>query len=724
MSDSLSIAVSGLIAARQSLSTISHNIANSSREGYSRQRVELGARPPELSGAGYFGTGVLTQDITRVYDQFQARNVRDGTTSFNQFDTFFDFAAQIDNILADPQVGVVPVLDDFFDAVQAVADDPTSVAARTAMLGEAGSMISRFDFLYQRLTDIGQSINTEIKSVTTEINGIASAIGNLNEQMLLSGSNGKQANDLLDQRDILVQDLSKLVAVRTFEQADGSLNVFVGNGQPLVVGPLSQVLTTVNSAADPTRLEIAFVQGSTPIEISSLLSGGKIGGLLDYRNQLLEPAINGLGRVAIGLADSFNDQHKLGQDLNGSLGSNFFKVASPQVLVNANNTGTATVAGSIVNVDDLTNSDYALTYNGGNAYTLTRLSDNTTTAISTGGASPFVTEEIDGFSLTITGTVGAVVGDRYLIQPTRAGARDIGALITDPEDIAAAAPIRTVNTFANTGDGVISSGTVNSPNNQVTITFTAPAVFDVVDNTTGATLATGLAYGGGPQNVSFNGWTVTLNGAPNAGDTFSIDQVVTTPGASNGGSGTIGAATVSTAGSDPDLRDPVTITFNNPPTTYTVTGSTTGSPTAGITYTAGQPISFNGWTVDISGTPAVGDTFTIGPNTNGVSDNRNALILAGLQNARTLGNGTASYSDTYGELVADVGTRTRQAEISTESQRVLLNQAITAREATSGVNLDEEAANLVKFQQLFQANAQVIATANSLFQEIIAAVRG
>jgi flagellar hook-associated protein 1 FlgK len=173
---------------------------------------------------------------------------------------------------------------------------------------------------------------------------------------------------------------------------------------------------------------------------------------------------------------------------------------------------------------------------------------------------------------------------------------------------------------------------------------------------------------------------------------------------------------------DPDLTDPVTITFDNPPTTFTVSGATTGSPTAAVPYASGSPISFNGWTVDIVGTPSAGDSFTIVPNTNGVGDNRNALLLASLQTVDTMDSGGATYGEAYGRLVSRVGTLTQAAEINRGAQEVILSQAIDARESVSGVNLDEEAANLLRFQQAYQASAQVIAVAEEIFDSLLSAV--
>jgi len=726
MADPLVTALSGLLSFQRALSTTSHNISNVNTEGYSRQRVDFATRPPEFSGSGYYGTGVRVDAVQRVYDQFLVDQVRTSTSALKQAEDFHELASQVDNLIAGANSGLTPNLESFFAAMQGVADYPSSIPAREVLLGEAGMLVDRFQYVDQRLAERRTEINSGLQNHVLEINDLTTAIAGINRDIVLATGNGNQQlpNDLLDRRDMLIGRLAEHVSVTTVGQDDGAMNVFIGKGQAVVTGFQSQSLSVVSDSYDPLRYEVAYVSGTGNVTISDQLTGGSLGGLLDFRNRVLDPAQNAVGRVAIGLADSFNDQHKLGMDLDGALGGAFFTVASPQVLDNTANTGTATVTAAVVSVSDLTTSDYRLTYDGANVFTLLRLSDNTTTTINTGGSYPYTTEEVDGLAVTIT--AGAVATDSFLIQPTRKGAEDIAVAIIEPRDVAAAAPIRTVATLANIGNGTISAGTVNSPNNRVTITFDAPPnTFNVVDNTTGATLAQDVAYVSG-NNISFNGWTMQISDgtfAPAAGDTFIIDKTVTTAGSGNTNDATISAATVNAAGSDPNLTDTVTITFDNPPTTFTVAGATTGTPVASVPHTSGQPISYNGWTVSISGTPVAGDVFTVRPNTGGVSDNRNALLLADLQAATTLGGGTASYNDAYAQAVADVSIKTRQAEANRDVQDVLLSQATEAREAMSGVNLDEEAANLLRFQQAYQAVAQVISTSDRLFQEIIGVFR-
>ncbi|MDP1707780.1 MAG: flagellar hook-associated protein FlgK [Gammaproteobacteria bacterium] len=634
--DTLGVSVSGLIAAQRALATASHNIANVNTEGYSRQRVALGTNTPQFSGNGYIGSGVQVSGITRIYDAFLIQQVRTNTSANSQLQIYYNMASQVDNLLADNKAGLAPALQEFFNAVQGVANNPASIPSRQVMLSSATALTDRFHYFDRRLSDLNNGINSQLATAVAEINSLAAGIAKLNSSITTAqgANNGQLPNDLLDQRDILIAKLATQVAVTTVTQDDGAVNVFIGSGQSLVLGAQANTLSTSTNAFDSSRKEVTITVGSIATTITDNLIGGITGGLLDFRRTVLDSAQNALGRVADGLAITFNAQHGAGQDLNGVLGANFFTSGTAQVLARTGsspNTGTGVVNASITSIGALTTSDYLLQNTGG-SYTLTRLSDNTTTTLA---GFPGTPATVDGVTISLgAGTINT--GDSFLIRPTRNGAANIGVAISDTRKIAAAAPIRTSATLANTGAGTISSGTV-----------------------------------------------------VNAADT--------------------------------NLQQLVTITFTSA-TTYDVTGPGTGNPT-GLAYTPGANISYNGWQIQLNGTPAAGDTFSVEPNTSGVADNRNALLLVGLQTQNTLAAGTATYQADYGQLVADVGSKTHQADINRKAQEALLNQIIQTREAVSGVNLDEEAADLIRYQQAYQAAARVIGTTNELFDTLLATLR-
>lgn len=635
-------AISGLNAAQIGMQTASHNIANASTAGYNRQEIVQGASLPMLTGMGWVGNGTNVQTIKRIYDQFLAGQVLSAEAGAAEMSTYQAQISQIDNLLADPSAGLSPALSGFFKGLQDVAANPSSIAGRQSMLSAAQALVARFQALNQRLAEIRDGTNQQIAGQITQINTYATQLADINQRIILAQQGGisRQPNDLLDQREQMVKDLNKLVRVSTITQTDGSVSVFIGNGQPLVVGSRSNQLQAVQAVDDPERITVALVGvGGTPLTLpESQITGGSLGGLLNFRSLTLDSAQNSLGRIALTLAQNFNDQHRLGQDLTGALGTDFFSFSAPAVTQSSLNTGTGAPAVVIdaTTIDELSSSDYRLAYvGGGTPYRLTRLSDNQVQNFAT------LPQTVEGMTIAV-GAWLPNVNDSVLIKPTRAGARDIAVAFSDARQIAAAAPIRTVTALANTGTAKINLGTVDAPpppnaalQNRVTITFTSATTFDVVDVTGAATLATGVAY------------------------------------------------------------------------------------------TAGAAISYNGWTVKITGNPATSDVFTVETNASGVADNRNAALLGALQTSNTMAGSatsiaTATYQSAYSQIVSAVGSKANQVAAIGAAQQGLADHATEALQSYSGVNLDEEAANLMRYQQAYQASAKVLAIATKLFDELLA----
>ena len=634
-SNVFNIGVSGLAAAQAGLLTTGHNISNASTPGFNRQQIVQSTNTPEFTGAGYFGQGTNVVTVKRIYNQFLATQSLTAQTRLTELNAYADQIRQIDGLLADSSAGLSTALNDFFRGVHEVAASPSSIPARQSMLSMAQALVGRFQSVDGRLNEIRDGVDTQLVSTVADINSYATQIAELNQRIILAEAAGpaQPANDLLDQRDQLVAQLNQQVRVTTIAESDGSLSVFVGNGQAVVIGSQSYGLATMQSGEDASRMTvgITLAGGGTAAMPESMLTGGTLGGLLAFRSESLDEAQNALGRIAIGLAETLNAQHRLGQDLTGALGGNFFTAPAAQVLYPNTplNGGTAVIGVAVADANSLTTSDYRLTADGGGNYTLTRLSDNTTVF-----AAAALPQTVEG--LTISLSAGAAnAGDTFLIQPTRAAAGDLAVALADARSIAAAAPIRSAASNSNTGSGSISAGSVN-----------------------------------GPPPVNAN------------------------------------------------LTQTVTLTFDDPPTTFDVNGTGTGNP-ANVAFTAGGNITYNGWTIQISGTPAAGDVFTISANSAGVSDNRNALLLAGLQTGKTLAGGTASYQSAYAQIVSDVGNKTREVEVTITAQESVLKQAQDAQQSLSGVNLDEEAANLLRYQQAYQASGKMIEIASKLFETLL-----
>jgi flagellar hook-associated protein 1 FlgK len=624
-------ALSGMNAAQLGVATTEHNIANASTPGFTRQQILVSSRAGQQTGAGFVGEGVDVIGVKRIYDQFLNTQVLQEQSQASYLTAYHSAIAQIDLLIADPDAGAAPAMQSFFDAMNAVATSPTSTTARAALLSSAQISIDRFQAIDQSLTDMADGLTVQITGSVNTVNSYAQQIAVLNGSIkrAIASGQGQQPNDLIDQRDQAISQLNQEIKTTVLRQADGTASVFIGNGQALVLDEQAMRLQVIQSANDPSKVDIAYLNnGRTVVLQQSSLQGGKMGAYLTFRDQTLEPARNALGRVALGMAVSINQQNQLGQEPppGGALGGNLFNMAVPRVDQNANNnpaSGKPSV--TIANLAGLTTSDYRLTFNGA-GYTLLRLSDNTTTNYAN------LPQTVDG--ITITAPAPVTAGDSFLIRPTANGARDIALVTNDPNKIAAAAPIRTA-TVVNTGTGTISSGTVNAPP---------------------------------PTNAN--------------------------------------------------LQETVSITFNNPPTTFNVSGAGTGNP-INVPYTSGQNITYNGWTVQITGTRAVNDQFTIESNIGG-TDGRNALLLAGLQTQNLMADGTASLQGVYGQLVGEVAVKTNEMAVTSLAQDSMVAQTVAAQQAVSGVNLDEEAANLIRYQNAYQAAAKAMQIAQAMFDAILA----
>lgn len=772
MSDLLSIGVSGLIAAQKSLSTTSHNIANVNTDGYSRQRVESGTRDPSKTGAGFFGNGVQINDVTRVYDNFLTTEIRDSTAAVNQFDQYQRLASQVDNLLADPQGSMSPAMQEFFNAVQDVSNTPASIPARQSLLTSAGTLVDRVTFFNQRLQEQYNNVSTQLDQQVAEINSLATSIADLNRNIVdLGGNNGDQvANDLLDRRDAVLEQLAKLVAVKTVNQDDGTVSVFIGSGQVLVNSFQHQNVTVTPNEFDSSRPEVGITVGTASVPISTQISGGNLAGVLKFRNEILDEAKRALGRLTLGLTREFNEQHRLGMDLNGELGEDFFSIdglSSPAInaLASDNNASSASVSFLVTDTRALTTSDYRLTYDGSNQFRLRRSSDGQTTMIDASSGYPYTAAEVDGVTITIDSA--PTVRDSYSIQPTFSAMSSFSLVIDSAAKVAAASPIRTKTDAANTGASLIDAGTVSDRATYVADTYhvymadgtTANAngaIGTITDNNADSTLQYELAINGytiytqteaGAPLADKNALAAAINGVSDAnvavtGVKAYVDAITNKLYLINSPATALPITvteTLNTTAGTVENGDTVTGYFGGVLTGVTTpTNTVTYTPVADSTlvldssdavvlagtYTDGGTISFNGIDIKITGRPNLGDGYTVESNLGGISDNRNALSLAALQRATRLENSTASYQDAYGQLVATVGTRTHQATLNFNAQDALLNNALTARSAVSGVNLDEEATDMLRYQQTYQAAAHVISAADRLFQALLGVLGG
>lgn len=655
-SDIFGSSVSALNTAQIGMATTEHNIANVNTPGYSRQEVIISARQAQQSGAGFIGQGSDVGTIRRIYDDALSGMLTQQQGQAAKLNSYYAQVQNINNMVADPNAGLAPALQDFFNAANGVSASPESMPARQTMLSNAQVLSSRFQSLNQQLANLNSSINSQIYTSTQTINGYAKQIAALNQSVVLAQASnpGQPPNDLLDQRDQAIAQLNQELNVSVVRQGDGSYNVTVGNGQLLVSGAKAFSLQPVTSPSDPTKLDVAYNAGGGVVYqmTQSDIQGGNLGGLLAFRSQSLDATQNSLGMVAMGMAGTFNQQHQLGQDLKGVMGGNFFAPpAVPVVNRNTANTGAAVIGATVSSYAALTGSDYSLTYVGGaTGYSLTRLSDNTTSTFATAAA--LSAAPVDGLTFSVAGA--PAVNDSFLIRPTVNGAISFAVAVNDPAKIAAAAPIRTNAALTNAGDGKISAGAVDATYSAATVT---PAV-----------------------TLTYNSATNELTGFPAA-----LPVTVT----------------------DNGVTPPVTTTYPAPP------------PARVVLYTEGATISFGGTSFTLTGTLADQDKFTIAQNTNASSDNRNSLLLAGLQTQNTMLGGTASYLGVYSQLVSQIGNKTRELEVTSTAQNTLVTQTKQAQQSISGVNLDEEAANLLRYQRAYQAAGKAMQIASTMFDTLL-----
>jgi flagellar hook-associated protein 1 FlgK len=629
LSSIFGIDLSALQAFQQAIEVTSNNVANASTPGYDEESIELDTALPQDAGGSAIGSGVDVAGVQRAYSQAAATQLNTSQSTLSQLTSLQNYTSQIDNLFGTTAGGLTTALQTYYSGWSTVADDPSSTASRQALLGDAGALAANLNSTSSQLQEMNSDVNTRITADVNQINSIGTQISSLNAQITQSTGSGQTPNQLLDQRDQLVSNLSQLVGVTTTSNTDGSINVYLGNGQPLVLDQNTYQLSTVPNPFNASQLEVAST-ASDGASISSSITSGDLGGLLAARTQAIDPALNQLGQIATAVAQSANTQQASGLDLNGQLGTALFSVGAPVATASSANTDATTASVTLSNLGALTSDNYLLSYQGG-TYTLTDATTGADVALTGAGtsASPLTASSV-GLSIVLSGTPAS--GDQFLIQPTAQAASSIGVALTDPSDLAAAGAIQTSASDTNTGGATISAGTVLDPAN-------------------------------------------------------------------------------------PNLLDTTTLQFLTP-TTYSVNGA--GS----FAYTSGGNIDLNGWQVQLTGTPAAGDTFTVQSNASGSGDNTNALAAANQQTTGVLSNGTISVSGAVGALISGAGALAQQVNTAQTAQTAVNTQATNNVQSISGVNLDEEAANLMQWQQAYQASAQALSVANGLFTTFIDSING
>lgn len=677
MAGLIGIGLTGIMGHQTALNTTGNNITNANTPGYSRQEVQFDAQEGRRTGAGTIGTGLSVTNIRRLASEYLVQQVREDTTLNGEQKVLTSELTRLDNLLGGETTGLSKALNNFFSSLQNAAEDPTSLPQRQLVLSEAKQITNRFHALNQEFIQQRESVKSQMGQGVNDANTLLKGIADLNLAISESPglAQGRMPNDLLDKRDEQLRKLSELVDIKVSPADGGQVNVSMTNGLSLVVGSDASRLGTRENAEDPTRLEFTLSNGGRTLNVDDQITSGKLGGLLRFDNGALKPAFDELGRIAIALSDTMNHQHEIGMDLEGDLGGLFFTdinseaVQRSRVIANANNQQpqTGQLAVEITDSSKLAAGSYTLQFNGdGSGYELV---DKMTGKVVNQGRLPDpVQSEISmpGFNIRIEG--GAFnPGDKYLIQPSRGAAESIELVVNREEDLAFASPIRASSNDQNTGTGIINQG----------------KMLDVRNPFTGSLLP-GFQNAGelanGPLEVSFSAGGST-------GLIYTVSDASTPP------------QTIASGEYDPGKNNKL---FED-------------DPSVGAAY--------QGFQFEMSGKPAIGDTFTIDYNTNGVSDNRNSELLAALGTANTLNNGSQSFTEGYAGLVETIGVETRQSQLDMDAGKTLLEQSTNQRETLSGVNLDEEAGKLIQYQAAYNASAQVISVAQDLFNTLLQSFR-
>ncbi|RQV15855.1 flagellar hook-associated protein FlgK [Burkholderia cenocepacia] len=657
----MNLGVSGLNAALWGLTTTGQNISNAATPGYSVERPVYAEASGQYTSSGYLPQGVNTVTVQRQYSQYLSDQLNGAQSQGGALSTWYSLVAQLNNYVGSPTAGISTAITSYFTGLQNVANNASDPSVRQTAISNAQILGDQLKAAGQQYDALRQSVNTQLTSTVSQINTYTAQIAQLNQQISAASSQGQPPNQLMDQRDLAVSNLSSLAGVQVVRN-DSGYSVFLAGGQPLVVADKSYQLATVTSSSDPSELTVvsqgiagANPQGPNQALPDASLSGGTLGGLLAFRRQTLDPAQAQLGALATSFAAQVNAQNALGVNLAGKPGGNLFTVTNPTVYSNQGNTGNASLSVSFANASQPTTSDYTLSYDGTN-YTLT---DRASGSVVDQKAGPMPVS-LGGLNFSFSsGAMNA--GDQFTVLPTRGALTGFGLATTSGSAIAAASPVVAAASKTNIGTAKITQGAVSAG-------YQVP------------TTPTKLTYDAASQSLSGfpAGTTVTIAGTPPTSVT------ITSPTDSVPYNATAGAK----------------LTIN----------STTQPAPAGV---------MNGVTVTLSGAPSDGDTFTIGPYAGGTSDGSNAQALSQLVTAKALGGGTTTLTGAYANYVNAIGNTASQLKSSSAAQTSLVGQITTAQQSVSGVNQNEEAANLMQYQQLYQANAKVIQTAATLFQTVL-----
>ncbi|MGE6165449.1 FlgK family flagellar hook-associated protein [Aeromonas rivipollensis] len=660
-SDLLGIGTSGVLAQQRLLQTTSNNIVNVNSQGYVRERTLIYTNSVGL------GTGDMVSE--RVINAYAQAEVRRDTSAYHAAGSRYDQLFQLDSLLGDASNSVGTTITSYFKAFHTANESPAEVGGRKTTLSELSGMVDRFHTLSAQLDKQSDTINSTIGDETDRVNSLLSSINDLNQAIVRTQGSPEENLMLFDQRDEAIRQLSEKMAVRTVTQPNGSMLVNMSTGHSLVLDGGVAQFKVVPGSPDSRDARLQLTLGANQANINDKDLGGAIGGLFTARNDL-EPAKRELGQLAVAMADAMNQQNRLGMDLDNELGGDLFSLKGSQGLPYAGNQGNGAASVNFVpgKGSEVTTFDYEVQFNSATGYEVFSIDGSgQRTSVAT-GTTPPAKFEVAGHGIEIDLSGTPVGGDKIVLQPTKHAAAGMDQAATRPEDIALASPIKADKNSQNLGSGEIK---VNS----------------VYNTGTGSGFGTNALDPNAPQVIKIDG----------SGNYEVYDK----------NNNLLGVAPASSKGQN--LMSALEMPL--------------GTPIV--------PALTPGYDFSITGKVEANDSFTLSYNKDGFADNGNGLALAELQNKELVrknnnaatSNDKMTFNDAYSALVTGVGNKASQAKTLLQANEAKLTQSTAIFESVSGVNLEEEAANLIRFQQSYAASAQIVNTAKTIFDTLLSSVR-
>jgi len=643
----MSLGMKAMAANYAALQVTGHNIANANVQGYSRQTADLATAQGQFTGAGFFGRGVDVSSVSRAHNEFLTREAA-SAKSLSSMDTArWQQLQRLEGVFKTGEMGLGHATNELMTAFTDLTSRPDDMATRQVVLARAADLAARFSEAGAALDEVQANVAAELRGSVSVVNGLAKSIAEVNNRIAGLRGLGQPANDLLDERERLLSRLSEHVSITRIEASDGTLSVFMGGGQRLVLGAQAAQMQVLQDQSDPSRYAVGLVEGTVQRRLDAgVLGGGAMAGLLRFQNEDLVQARNLVGQLAYAVAGAVNNQQLKGISLQQPYGSvpaqEMFSIGAALARphganqVDASGNPLGVVQLTVTDATALQASDYELaeTSGGSGVWMLTRLSDGLSQQVNSG-------DVVDGMQIDFSANPPQP-GDRFLLQPVSRAANGMGRLLTDPRDIAAASPILATAAPGNVGTGQVSSLVLN---------------------------ATTLPVAGATARISFT---------TDQGD-YSWDLL-------DSGGNVLASGT--------DVWQP---------------GQPIPTP----------PTDINGFSLQLSGVPRTGDMFTVEPTPASAvaSNNGNALALSQLRDAALVAGNTVT--DRWANAIADIGVRVQTGRTSAEISDAVAGQAELQRSSEVGVNLDEEAARLIQFQQSYQAAAKMLQVAQSLFDTLL-----